>query len=266
MIRTEFFKQIVDEYLFLDLKNMVEIQQKAGEPAGAASYPILATCVSAMELLGGLLSSEDYSDNQSKSKGYFEHYWNEYLIKVNPAYSRYLDLFWQLVRHGVAHTYIAKTAITVTKGKKDSHLVLYSDNTRFNIDCQVFYEDFLKSYNDQVKPLLVADNAFTKQVDKNIDLLLSGSEERSQKVLAPLVPTTRPSDDSKSDTWQTPSGIAPTTQTTTVVPDNIRQEFNEQQKLNITKDAQIRSGASMITQETAESLKNIKMITTKDSE
>jgi len=264
MNRANFFRHIIDEYLFLDLKNMVELQQKDGEAAGAASYPILATCVSAMELLGGLLFPGDYSDSQTKSKEYFDYYWNNYLVKVNQEYRPYSEVFWRLVRHGVAHTYIAKAAITVTKGQRDAHLKLYQGNTRFNIDCQVLYDDFLKSYSEQVKPLLEADNAFTQQVDKNIELLLNGSEIRSHEVLADLVSAAQHPDDTAPSSWQTPSGVAPsTTNTTTMVPDDIRRKFAMQHKLQITRDAAIRSTATTLTQEAAESLKNAPLITTK---
>jgi hypothetical protein len=41
MNRSDFFKQIVDDYLFLDLRNMAKLEQKDGEGGGAASYPIV---------------------------------------------------------------------------------------------------------------------------------------------------------------------------------------------------------------------------------
>ncbi len=80
MDRNNFFKQIVDNYLFLDLRNISELEQKEGEEDDAAGYPMLTTCVSGMELLGGLLYGRNY--NSSRNWNYFEHYRDNYLVKT----------------------------------------------------------------------------------------------------------------------------------------------------------------------------------------
>jgi hypothetical protein len=118
---------------------MSELVQKDGDDGGAAGYPILATCVSGMELLGSILYPKDY--NRHKDWDYFEHYWSNYLAVLDAKYQPFGKIFWVLVRHGVAHTYMAKSAITVTKGDKSNHLVFHANNKRFNIDCMEFYLD-----------------------------------------------------------------------------------------------------------------------------
>lgn len=265
MNRSDFFKQIIDNYLFLDLRNMAGLEQKDGEGGGAASYPMLATCVSGIELLGGLLSPQDY--NHKNDKTYFIHYWDEYLVKTEPKYMDYAELFWRLVRNSVAHTYMAKVAITVTKGDKANNLVFHSDDNRFNIDCVAFYWDFKKSYDELVKPKLITNDSFTEQVDKNIAGLLTESETLCDEVLAPLRTVTRDQPivtvSTGADSFQTPSGINIPAGTTTVIPDDVRQKLTEAQVKLTIPNTTFASGASMLTQEATEDLKNAKIISTK---
>ncbi len=178
-----FISHIVEGYLFLDLKNMALVHQVEGEEAGALGYPMLSTIVSGMELLGGVLQTDAlYSDAASNSSKYFAHYWDNYLVKQSQAYAPYKDVFWKLVRHGVAHTYIAKAGITVTKGTPENHLKPHGDGL-FNIDCVQFYEDFHNSYLGPVKEQL-ADSDFQKMVEANVAQLFKESEEVSRSKLS----------------------------------------------------------------------------------
>src|SRR5690606_7580453 len=112
--------------------------------------------------------------------------------KVDTRYTPFAKLFWKLVRNGVAHTYIAKAAITVTKGQKDRHLVFHDNGIRFNIDCRQFYEDFVASYENYVQPKLAADDVFTAQVQKNIDIMLRESGDFCKTVFTELQPPAMP--------------------------------------------------------------------------
>jgi hypothetical protein len=219
----DFFQHLIDGYLFLDLRNMSEVEQKEGENGGGVGYPMLSTCVSGMELLGGLLYGKDY--HHSRDWEYFEHYWNEYLVKVDGRYAPYSKLFWSLVRNGVAHTYMAKAAITVTKGKKEHHLVFYDDGAKFNIDCFEFYRDFLTSYQKYVRPKLANDDPFTSQVEKNVNLLLEESNDFCKKVFAELKAARSPQSPA-GHFAPTPSGTGPSTTTTTLIPDEVRQSLH----------------------------------------
>lgn len=179
----DFFKKIIDGYLLHDLKNMNEVRQKSGEPAGALGYPMLATTVSAMELLGGILQTNElYNDTPHSSKGYFQHYWNTYLTTVDNRYSDKSDIFWILIRHGVAHTYFTKLGITVTKRKPSKHLL--STRSGLNVDCSVFYMDFLKAY-EQVKRNL-KDTVYRNKVQDNIKELFRLSNKKSSDYINAL--------------------------------------------------------------------------------
>lgn len=249
MNRSDFFKHLIDGYLMLDLRNMSELEQKDDENGGGVGYPMLATCVSGMELLGGVLYNGKY--NHHKDWDYFEHYWNEYLTKVDARYAPFAKLFWKLVRNGVAHTYMAKAAITVTKGQQDNHLIFHNGGAQFNIDCRQFYLDFLASYQQHVKPKLAAEGDFTVQVQKSIDILLQESDDLCKKIFAELQPPAAPNPalaGASGPTGPTPSGTQPPATmatTTTVIPHDVHKRMFR---------ARI-SGASGMTQKAAESLK-----------
>lgn len=245
---------LIDGYLFHDLKNMAEVEQKKGENGGGVGYPMLATCVSGMELLGGLLYNEDYSHKEDRI--YFEHYWNEYLVKAHPAYKSFARLFWSLVRNGVAHTYMAKTAITVTKGQKEHHLIFYDNNTKLNIDSLEFYKDFLESYKSQVKPKLSNTSALTSQVEKNIGIMLKESDDHCKKIFAELRATlAKEMGNPSTHVGPTPSGTnTPATTTTTLIPDDVREKLAQDFRTKVSPTSRI-SGASLASPEALQSLK-----------
>jgi hypothetical protein len=209
-VLNNFFEKIINGYLFLDLRNMSLIEEAPGETGGGLGYPMLATVVSGMELLGGILQTEKpYNDSSRNSQGYFNHFWFTYLVPYKKEYAEYNEIVWKLVRHGVAHTYIAKAAITVTKGNKTAHLLTHGTN-QLNIDCKEFYEDFLGSYKKLVEPKIFNDSAFSSLVATNIKTMLKESEDVSRDILQ----KTRLSKLILKNT--TPSGIA--TASTTTVP------------------------------------------------
>jgi hypothetical protein len=213
--QTQFFNHIIDGYLLHDLKNMAAVELGEGEDKGALGYPMLATIASGMELLGGLLQTDHiYHDVASNSAGYFAHYWDNYLSKKTEAYEPYRGTFWQLVRHGVAHTYIAKVGITVSKNLPEAHLITHARN-RLNIDCNELYKDFVASYLELAKPKFEQDADFASRVQLNVDALLSGSETRSSQFIA--------GDEAATVITTTASGIADTMPvSTTMIPDDIR--------------------------------------------
>lgn len=173
----EFFENVVDGYLLHDLKNMNEVMQKKGEPAGALGYPMLATTASAIELLGGILQTyEPYNDKPQSSKGYFRYYWEKYLVDVDGRYSGKIDIFWNLIRHGVAHTYFTKVGITVSKWNPYEHLLPTSSG--LNVDCSTFYKDFLKTYKRVKKDL--KDASYKEGVQNNINKLFGLSDIKSE--------------------------------------------------------------------------------------
>lgn len=168
----EFLTKHIEGYLFCDLEKMAEIKLKPSEQYGAAGYPMIATVLSGIELLGGILSIASF--DTKKSNEYFDNYWENYLSKCCPRYDieNLSDLFRNLVRHGLAHTFLAKPGILVTKGEPQSHLQIDSGRQEMTIDAIEFYKDFKQSYFDLVRPIVFGQllNALTTKDNMQVRL------------------------------------------------------------------------------------------------
>jgi hypothetical protein len=229
----EFFKRVIDGYLLHDLKNMNEVKQKKGEPAGALGYPMLATTASAIELLGGILQTDKlYNDKITSSRVYFEYYWKKYLANVDSRYDDKIEIFWKLIRHGVAHTYFTKVGITVTKRKPSKHLL--PTQSGLNVDCSTFYKDFLKTYNQAKKVL--KDVQYKDKVQANINELFRLSSGKSEPYSRALYFGREMPDVSLSGTI-----FEPSKSTYTAIPPDIMKSLREQALSNTIRA----SGASI---------------------
>lgn len=150
----DFLKRFVEGYLFHDLESLSKITLPTGQNDGAAGYPMVATTLAGMELLGSLLMpTTDAFDPKNKSNDYFLNYWDNYLSKGYAQYTGLGRLFRQLMRNGIAHTFVAKPGIFVEKG---SNRQMSIDTTRqeIYIDCNVFFKEFEDTYWKLVKPIV----------------------------------------------------------------------------------------------------------------
>jgi hypothetical protein len=184
----EFFEKIIDGYLFLDLASMAEDTDNNGGRGGGVGYPMLQTIMSGIELLGAIIS-KNYKANSS-GEGYYSRYWIQVLSKYKPEYKIHRDLFRELIRHGIAHIYLPKGPIAVTKERYSSHLSL--DHLRgiekpvFIIDVLTFYEDFKKSYENFIRPI-VFENKTSKittfdQMQNRIIQILESDKDQIEKI------------------------------------------------------------------------------------
>ncbi len=132
---------------------MSEVVVKPGKTFGGVGYPMVATTLAGMELLGQLLMPNTDPFDQSKGNEYFLNYWNNYFSQKYPEYTGLGRLFRQLMRNGISHTFVAKPGIFVEKGTNRQMSV---DTTRqeIYIDCNVFYMEFEDSYSLLVKPII----------------------------------------------------------------------------------------------------------------
>ncbi len=146
-----FFQHFIEGYLFGDLERMAEIGSP-DEQYGGVTYPMLATTLSGMELLGELLMTdrEPFTDRGNIS---FDNYWKGYFLPANPEYEyeNLGDLFRHLMRHGIAHSFLTKPGIFVGKNLR-TKLSLDQPNRTLHIDAKAFYKDFRKSYDRLVRP------------------------------------------------------------------------------------------------------------------
>lgn len=149
----EFLNKFVEGYLFHDLESMERITLPPGQSDGAVGYPMVSTVMAGIELLGNLLMPTSNAFNPNLGNDYFLNYWNNYLAKQYPIYTNLGKLFRRLVRHGIAHTFVAKPGILVTKGN-NQEIKLDTTRQELYVDCNVLFNDFKQSYISLVKPIV----------------------------------------------------------------------------------------------------------------
>jgi hypothetical protein len=147
--------RVVNCYLFGDLQAMANVIPQSPD-CGGVGYPMVATTLSGIELLGNLLLP--ISDNKKRSPSKqgnhcFLLYWDDYVAIERRIYRGLGRTFRQLVRHGVAHTYAAKGNVIVFRGTPVD--VRIERTTRsLAVDCIRFAQDFERSYTNQVRPIV----------------------------------------------------------------------------------------------------------------
>jgi hypothetical protein len=121
-------------------------------------------------------------------EGYYTRYWM--LFKYKPEYRIHKDLFRELVRHGVAHIYIPRGPIVVTKERYRSHLFLdYIPGIAkpvFIIDVLTFYDDFKNSYKNLIRPIVfegkTSNIANFKEMEIRVKQILDSDQEQINKI------------------------------------------------------------------------------------
>src|SRR5713101_2638674 len=151
----EFLKKVIDGYLLHDLENMVTFTPKEGTD-GSLGYPIMVSIIAGMELLGALLMTDtvDFSTEGKAGNDYFNNYWDNYFSCVDPKYKAYRSLFRQLIRNGIAHTFVGKPGIFIIKDETAPLISPDQERYKLNVNAVVFYRDFKKSYEERVKPIV----------------------------------------------------------------------------------------------------------------
>jgi hypothetical protein len=188
----DFLTKHVEGYLFCDLENMAKIDLGPSEKYGAAGYPMVAAVLSGMELLGGILSSAPF--DQSKGNDYFNDYWENYLSKCCPRckVKNLAPLVRNLVRHGLAHTFLAKVGILVTKGDPTNHLRIDTKRQELWIDAIEFYQDFKQSYFNLVRPIVFGKptNTLTTKTDmqNRLDEMIAAYSNDSMEFFGKIPP------------------------------------------------------------------------------
>jgi hypothetical protein len=192
----EFLAQFVDGYLLSDLQAMADV--KPDSPLGGVGYPMVVTTLSGIELLGNLLlpvSTEAAGNPSHRGNQCFLYYWDEYLTAERPIYQGLGRAFRQLVRNGVAHTFVAKGNIYVPRNGPYDLRVNRTTNC-LAIDCIRFFRDFETSYQNRVRPIVdgTAQGALTTKEDMQARLreLESRDLEESRRVFKDL-PSLHPS-------------------------------------------------------------------------
>lgn len=152
----DFLQRHIEGYLFGDMDNMAKIKLAPGEWAGACGYPMVATTLSVIELLGVMVSTTLFDASPAAGRRYFSSYWNNYLGKVDARYlnQSLANLMYSLSRNSLAHMYLTKPGIYVTKDQPQLHLEHDTGTQQLILDATKFYVDFKDSYLCQIKPIV----------------------------------------------------------------------------------------------------------------
>jgi hypothetical protein len=192
MTVNDFVAEFIDGYIASDLDTMSKSARAEGLKHGDVGYPMVLTTLAGMELLGSLLLPKRTPFTTSNGKSRFLRFWDDYLAKDFPVYGGFGELFYTLLRSGLAHTYTAKHGVYVTK---DSGMPLRYDaeNQQVIIDSNIFAKDFLSAYRKNVLPLLsnVEDAAdpSASSMQAHLDQMMSLYELSSESEFRNLKPS-----------------------------------------------------------------------------
>ena len=151
---------------------------------------MMISILAGTELLGFLLMTDGGAFNDRAGSGYFNNYWDNYLAKIQPKYTGLAGLFYNLVRHGLAHSFITKHGIFLTRGTRQCIKVNVKDELLL-VDVDVFYEDFKRSYNDFVLPILINneknESPSVTSMQAKLDSLERSNKTKSKYFFSKLV-------------------------------------------------------------------------------
>lgn len=188
----QFLRRHVEGYLFKDLRTMNRVKLRKGQKIGGVGYPMLSAILAGIEMLGGLLQQNRFDMSSSAGFGYFDNYWTNYLVQYSPQYARFSNIFRQLIRNGIAHTYLTKTGVWVIKGDPSHHLELLNDGGNYYliVDVKEFLNDFTNSYLQLVRPI-VYGGGVTSRITKDdmqvrLNEMISDYEVQSNTMLRAL--------------------------------------------------------------------------------
>lgn len=135
MMARAFLRHFVEGYLFGDLDTMTAASAQATADVGRLGYPIFMSCSAGIELLGMLVSAEPITrqsgghDGPHAPRTNFARFWTNYLYPNDRARRDAANAVFQLIRNGVAHTFVAKDWDIKVDGE---HLKRTGDTPRLN--------------------------------------------------------------------------------------------------------------------------------------
>ncbi len=143
----EFLSHHVENYLFYDIGFM----ERDDEMGGGVGYPMLMTCCAGIEFLGALRSRSRF---QARGLGYqyFREYWGACLYP-NPPFNAFDVQVYQLIRHGIAHSFVTKGHIGVVRKQPHLHFKQGANNLLL-VDAVQLGRDLKASYLAAIKPIL----------------------------------------------------------------------------------------------------------------
>jgi hypothetical protein len=189
----DFLKTYVQGYLLADLRSMAQFRLRARQRMGALGYPLVMTTAAGIELLGTLSCSSPVLGNNGAQ--HFCFFWKEWLYNSDQERQRLGDTVYQLARHGIAHYFVARPRITVTRlqNAKNHHLRIDPKTAdTLIIDAPTLVRDFRAGYT-RWKAKLDADPSFRRRCEARFQQLTALTANQSANQAETLRKTTRAS-------------------------------------------------------------------------
>src|SRR4051794_14911172 len=108
----DFLKLFVDQYLLRDLASMAAVSPPPGE-TGACGFSMVLVTLAGCEMLGSITYPRPF--RPSEGGRHFAHFGGDALSPTAPVRADLAETIYKLVRHGLAHAFITKPRILVTK-------------------------------------------------------------------------------------------------------------------------------------------------------
>ena len=99
---------------------MAPIKLPPGKDFGGVGYPMVMTAVSGIEVLGVLTSGASYNKDNGAAR--FGEFWRSYLYVHKRGLQRLDSVVYEFVRHGLAHSFMTQSKVSVTKYRDSRHL------------------------------------------------------------------------------------------------------------------------------------------------
>jgi len=146
----DFLVHNIEGYLFYDLRTM-ERDDPDGKGVG---FPLLMSTCAGIEFFGALFSTSRFRPFGPGCE-YFGEYWRSMLYSPPSPHAAFGDPTYQLIRHGIAHTFLLKGDVGVVRKQPSLHFTRDGQGMLL-IDAVQLARDFVESYEKRVKPLLSA--------------------------------------------------------------------------------------------------------------
>src|SRR5262245_20741877 len=116
----QYLKHFIEGYLFEDLRSMAAVKLAPTRKYGGVGYPMVMSTLAGIEVLGVLTSDKEFTGWKGNKS--FRDFWRDYLYPHRPERQDIGGAIYELVRHGLVHSYITKPSFTVTKCNHSAHM------------------------------------------------------------------------------------------------------------------------------------------------
>ena len=145
----DFLAHHVQKYLFYDIRFM----ERDDEAGGGVGYPMLMTCCAGIEFLGALRSSTTFQAHSAGNR-YFADYWQSCLYPSPSPHTGFHHPVYQLIRHGIAHSFFTKGQVGVVRKQPHLHFTTDAASGLMLVDAVQLGRDFIASYTTYIMPIL----------------------------------------------------------------------------------------------------------------